>query len=95
LPVFREPRRLGITVRKTTDCFIATYGIVHRRELLHSDADFGPFEAHLGLLVIHPDSAKTDTLGVPEIAGTGRCSIIDVRDRRQRGSLSQRSVKWM
>ena len=51
----RALRRLGITVRKTIDCFIATYAIVHRCELLHSDADFDPFEAYLGLLVVHPD----------------------------------------
>jgi len=52
---YRALRRLGITVRKTIECFIATYAIVHRHELLHSDADFDPFEAHLGLLVVHPD----------------------------------------
>ena len=52
---YRALRRLGITVRRTLSCFIATCAIVQRHELLHSDADFDPFEAHLGLLVIHPD----------------------------------------
>ena len=52
---YRALRRLGITVRKTIDCFIATYAIAHGHELLHSDADFDPFEAYLGLRVIHPD----------------------------------------
>jgi len=51
---YRALRKLGITVRKTIDCFIATYAIAYRHELLHSDADFDPFEAHLGLRVIHP-----------------------------------------
>jgi predicted nucleic acid-binding protein len=51
---YRTLRRLGVTVRKTIDCFIATYAIANGHELLHSDADFDPFEAHLGLRVIHP-----------------------------------------
>jgi predicted nucleic acid-binding protein len=52
---YRALRRLGITVRKTIDCFIATYAIANLQELLHSDADFDPFEAHLGLRVIHAE----------------------------------------
>lgn len=51
---YRALRRIGITVRKTIDCFIATYAIVHGHELLHADGDFDPFEAHLGLHVLHP-----------------------------------------
>jgi len=51
---YRALRRLGITVRKTIDCFIATYCIETRCDLLHSDRDFDPFEQHLGLRVIHP-----------------------------------------
>jgi predicted nucleic acid-binding protein len=47
-------RKLGITVRKTIDGFIATYAITYGHELLHADGDFDPFEAHLGLRVIHP-----------------------------------------
>jgi predicted nucleic acid-binding protein len=50
----RTLRKLGITVRKTIDCFIATYAIAHGHELLHADSDFDPFEAHLGLRVVHP-----------------------------------------
>ncbi len=46
-------RSRGITIRKSLDSFIATYAIVHRHELLHADADFDPFEVHLGLRVIH------------------------------------------
>ena len=48
-------RKLGITVRRTIDCIIATYAIANGHELLHSDADFDPLEAHLGLRVIHPE----------------------------------------
>ena len=52
---YRALRKLGITVRKTIDCLIATYAIAYRHELLHSDADFDPFEAHFGLQVIHAE----------------------------------------
>jgi predicted nucleic acid-binding protein len=51
----RALRRLGITVRKTIDCFIATCAIALDHELLHADSDFDPFEAHLGLRVVHPE----------------------------------------
>lgn len=51
---YRALRKLGITVRKTIDCFIATYAIAHGHELLHADGDFDPFEAHRGLRVVHP-----------------------------------------
>lgn len=51
---YRALRRRGITVRKTIDCFIATYCIETVTDLLHSDRDFDPFELHLGLQVVHP-----------------------------------------
>ena len=51
---YRALRKLGITVHKTIDCFIATYAIAHGHELLHADGDFDPFEAHRGLRVVHP-----------------------------------------
>lgn len=51
---YRALRKLGITVRKTIDCFIATYAIAYGHELLHADSDFDPFAAHLGLRVVHP-----------------------------------------
>jgi predicted nucleic acid-binding protein len=50
---YRHLRKAGIKVRKTTDCFIATYCIENNIELLHCDRDFDPFEQHLGLNVIH------------------------------------------
>ena len=46
---YRFLRKLGITVRKTVDCLIATWCIENDIPLLHSDKDFEPFEQHLGL----------------------------------------------
>lgn len=51
---YRTLRTMGITIRKTIDCFIATFCIINGHELLHADRDFDPFEQHLGLRVIHP-----------------------------------------
>jgi len=50
---YRVLRAQGITVRKTIDCIIATYCIETNYMLLHSDRDFDPFEAQLGLMVVH------------------------------------------
>jgi predicted nucleic acid-binding protein len=50
---YRQLRKAGLTIRKTIDCFIATYCIENHVELLHSDRDFDPFEQHLGLQVVH------------------------------------------
>lgn len=47
---FRRLRRKGATVRKTTDCIIATWCIENTIPLLHSDKDFLPFQEHLGLV---------------------------------------------
>ncbi len=54
---YRWLRKRGITVRKTIDCFIATFAITYGHDLLHSDSDFDPFETYLGLRVAHPASA--------------------------------------
>lgn len=51
---YRTLRAQGITVRKTIGCLIATVCIQGGHELLHNDRDFDPFEAHLGLRVVHP-----------------------------------------
>ena len=51
---YRLLRRKGITVRKTIDSLIATYCIESEHELLHNDGDFGGYEKHLGLKVVHP-----------------------------------------
>jgi hypothetical protein len=46
---YRQLRSLGVTVRKTIDCLIATRCIVDGYALLHADRDFEPFVQHLGL----------------------------------------------
>ena len=49
---YRALRALGFTVRKTIDTLIATRCIESGFRLLHSDRDFEPFSAHLGLQVV-------------------------------------------
>jgi len=51
---YRQLRTLGITVRSTIDCIIATFCIEENHILLHNDRDFDAFEEHLGLRVLHP-----------------------------------------
>ncbi|MFT4913860.1 MAG: putative nucleic acid-binding protein [Brevundimonas sp.] len=46
---FRTLRGLGVTVRKTIDCLIATRCIRSGHALLYSDRDFDPFVRHLAL----------------------------------------------
>lgn len=50
---YRLLRQKGFTVRKTIDCWIATYCILSGNQLLHRDRDFYPFEKVLGLRVVH------------------------------------------
>jgi predicted nucleic acid-binding protein len=50
---YRDLRARGYTVRKTIDCLIATFCLQAKHELLHRDHDFDPFEAVLGLQVVH------------------------------------------
>lgn len=49
---YRRLRRLGATVRKSSNAAIATFCIAERHALLHNDRDFDPFEKHLGLRVL-------------------------------------------
>jgi predicted nucleic acid-binding protein len=51
---YRTLRALGITVRGTVDCLIATFCMQNHHQLLHSDAEFDHFERNLGLSVLHP-----------------------------------------
>jgi hypothetical protein len=51
---YRKLRRSGVTVRKTIDVMIATFCIVNRHRLLHTDRDFDPIEKHLSLRVLRP-----------------------------------------
>ena len=50
----RTLRALGFTIRSTMDCVLATFCIENGHRLLHGDRDFGPFEHHLGLAILHP-----------------------------------------
>jgi predicted nucleic acid-binding protein len=47
--VYRACRRAGETVRKLTDCLIATVAMRHGVELLHLDADFPAIARHMPL----------------------------------------------
>ncbi len=51
---YRTLRQRGYTVRKTIDCWIATFCLLTGNQLLHRDRDFDPFEKVLGLQVVHP-----------------------------------------
>ncbi len=51
---YRILRQRGFTVRKTIDCWIATFCLLSGHNLLHRDRDFDPFERVLGLHVVHP-----------------------------------------
>jgi predicted nucleic acid-binding protein len=51
---YRVLRKKGFTVRKTIDCWIATFCLREAHSLLHRDRDFDVFEKALGLNVIHP-----------------------------------------
>jgi len=50
---YRTLRQRGYTVRKTVDCWIATFCLLTGNQLLHRDRDFDPFEKVLGLRVVH------------------------------------------
>ena len=51
---YRALRVKGRTIRRTVDCWIATFCLLNGHTLLHNDSDFEPFELCLGLRVIHP-----------------------------------------
>jgi len=51
---FRTLRANGFTIRKTIDCWIATFCLLNGHALLHNDRDYEPFETELGLRVVHP-----------------------------------------
>ena len=50
---YRILRSRGRTVRKTIDCLIATFCLMHDHTLIHNDHDYEPFEELLGLKVLH------------------------------------------
>ena len=49
---YRALRQHGYTIRKTVDCWIATFCLLTGNQLLHRDHDFDPFERVLGLQVV-------------------------------------------
>src|SRR5574341_595122 len=51
---YRALRVKGHTIRRTIDCWIATFCLFNNHTLLHHDNDFDPFEKFLSLRVIHP-----------------------------------------
>ncbi len=51
---YRTLRAQGYTIRRTIDCWIATFCLQAGHELLHRHRDFDAFEKTLGLQVIHP-----------------------------------------
>ena len=53
---YRALRELGVTIRNTIDCLVATFCIEEGHEFLHHDRDFDFFENHLGLRVLHPSA---------------------------------------
>ena len=50
---YRALRQRGFTIRKTIDCWIATFCLLFGHRLLHRDRDFDLFEKVLGLHVVH------------------------------------------
>ena len=50
---YRLLRTRGRTVRKTVDCLIGTFCLLHDHTLLHRDRDFDAFEEVLGLQVVN------------------------------------------
>jgi predicted nucleic acid-binding protein len=50
---YRTLREHGFIVRKTIDCWIATFCLLTGNQLLHRDRDFDPFEKVLRLAVVH------------------------------------------
>jgi len=55
---YRVLRDLGVTIRSTVDCIVATFCIEEGHRLLHRDSDFDYFAQHLGLLVVDPSAIR-------------------------------------
>ena len=51
---YQTLRLQGVTIRKTIDCLIAGFCLLHSHQLLHNDRGYDPFEERLGHRVIHP-----------------------------------------
>jgi predicted nucleic acid-binding protein len=55
---YRTLRGLGVTIRSTIDCLIATFCIEEGHRLLHHDSDFDYFKQHLGLVVVDTSAVQ-------------------------------------
>jgi len=49
--LYREIRKTGFTIRKSSDCLIASFAIKHSIKLLHDDKDFYHIATNSDLLV--------------------------------------------
>jgi predicted nucleic acid-binding protein len=52
--LYRDARRMGLTVRSTIDCLIAAQAIENRCVLVHSDRDFFALQRVAPELVLYP-----------------------------------------
>ncbi|QOI96345.1 MAG: PIN domain nuclease [Flammeovirgaceae bacterium] len=50
--LYRNLRKKGVTIRKSSDCLIAWYAISHNVMLLHNDKDFEVMATHTSLQLI-------------------------------------------
>ena len=50
--MYRSLRKKGVTIRKSNDCQIAYYAIIHNVWLLHKDNDFNRIAKHSSLKIL-------------------------------------------
>src|SRR5271166_462521 len=67
---YRALRAEGHTVRKTINCWIATFCLMSGHELLHRDRDFDPFAKVLGI-----ESSACPGLNLAAL-GIGNCNYV-------------------
>lgn len=74
-------RQRGYTVRKMSNCWIATFYLLHGHRWLHRDQDFYPFEKVLGLQVVkalrrnNDGPAKRGAIETSVVQGTLSTSV--------------------
>ena len=52
--LYRHLRKMGITIRKSVDCLIASYAIISDMHLLHNDVDFTQIAKNSRLKIYTP-----------------------------------------
>ena len=55
--LYRSARKLGLTVRKSTDCLIAAIAVEHGALLVHNDRDFLALAQATPHLLVYPNRA--------------------------------------